>query len=276
MMVYVVVGVYIAASWSCWWYAGCCYCQRAVMSLYVVLALPLGYLLQWITRRRWFVKWPLMFLIGLLVMLNLFQMWQFNHGIFDSERITAAYYGKIFGKTGNTEQYKSLLSPESRINEDTVRKNFENLPKTTYGFKEFTGSGNFKSENLVNGSSVSKIPYYRIDTLTEFSPSIDISYKVLGKELHWVKVGVDLYFPVQKITQCPYLVISTVHKDENCKYYTRRIAKDSVKFETWLHMERLYLTPEVRSLKDNLSVYMWNPNKAVFYLRSLRADVYNY
>jgi hypothetical protein len=275
-MAYILAGVYIAASWSCWWYAGCCYSQRAVMSLYVVLALPLGYLLQWMTASRWFIKWPLIDLMGLLVMLNLFQMWQFNHGIIDSERMTCAYYGKIFTKTGNVSEYRGMLSPEARIDEDTVKKNFANLPKTTYGFKEFSSAGNFKVKKYVQNNSISGVPYYVMNSNDEFSPAIDISYKILGTDLHWVKVGVDLYFPAQNITNCPLLIISTVHKGDNCKYYTRRIARDSVRFGTWMHMQRLYLTPEVRSRKDNLSVYLWNPDHAEFYIRDLKAEVYDY
>ncbi len=276
VMAYVVAGVYLAASWSCWWYAGCCYSQRAVMSLYVVLALPLGYLLQWSGGLKLYFKIPMIGLLILIVLLNLFQMWQFNHGFIDGERMTGAYYTKIFGKTGDISHFRGLLSPETRIDEDTVRKNFDGLSKTTFGTIEFSKAGNFKSENYVKNTSVSEIPFYIMAADAEFSPAIDIPYKTIGNNLHWVKVSVDLYFPQQTIVNAPFLVITSVHKQENCKYYTRRIAKDSVRFDTWMHMERLYLTPEVRSRNDNLSVYLWNPDHAEFYIRLLQAEVFDY
>jgi hypothetical protein len=276
ILAYVVAGVYLAASWSCWWYAGCCYSQRAVMSLYVVLAIPLGYLLLWLRGKQWLVQIPFFALLLMIIALNLFQMWQFNHGMIDGERMTAAYYAKIFGKTADVGKYKDLLSPEARIDEDTVRINFNGLPKTTFGYKEFSNSGNFKSEKYVKNTSVSEVPYFVMTSNAEFSPAIDIPYKTLGYDLHWVKVSVDLFFPQQTLVNTPFFVITTVHKQENCKYYTRRIPKDSVEFGSWMHMDRLYLTPEVRSLKDNLSLYLWNPDKAIFYIRDLKAEVYEY
>jgi hypothetical protein len=276
VIAYVVAGVYLAASWSCWWYAGCCYSQRAVMSLYVALAFPLGYLLLWLRGKQWFIQMSFVVLLLMIIALNLFQMWQFNHGMIDSERMTKAYYGKIFGKTGDVAPFRGLLSPDARIDEDTVRKNFANLPKSTFGYKEFSRSGNFRNEKFVKNTSISVVPYYIMDSNAEFSPAIDIKYKILGTWHHWVKVSVDLYLPQQTLVNAPFLIITSVHKQENCKYYTRRLTKDSVKFDQWLHMERLYLTPEVRSLKDNLSVYLWNPDHATFYMRSLQTEVFDY
>jgi hypothetical protein len=275
VMAYFVISVYVASSWSCWWYAGCCYSQRAVMSLYVVLALPLGFLLEWMFRQRWFIKIPFIIILVLMVTLNLFQMWQFNHGIIKSDLITKEYYCKIFGKTKLNNDYLNLLLPEPRINEDTVTKDFTALPKTSYGTDAFCKSKLFKEEKWIRKSDLATGPYYVVDSNVEFSPAIDISYTTI-KNYSWAKVSVDLYFPEQVIKNCPFLVITSLHKGDNCKYYTYRLAKDSVAFNTWISIEKLYLTPEVRSKKDIFSVFLWNPEKAQFYIRRLKVDFYDF
>ncbi len=272
---YVIVSIYIVSSWSCWWYGACCYSQRAVMSLYVVLAIPLGFMLQWLFRLRWFYKIPILSLIIFIVALNLFQMWQFNNGIIKLDLVSKEYYCKVFGKTHIPNDYSNLLLPETNIKEDTVRKNFVGLAKTSYGVDEFSKSKDFKVNKWIAKDIISKIPYYIIDSNVEFSPGINIGYKTI-KEYSWVKASVDLYFPVQVINNCPFFIITTLHKGENCKYYTYRLSKDSIPYDTWIHVEKLYLTPQVRSRKDILSVFLWNPDKAKFYFRSLNVDIFDF
>ncbi len=276
VLAYVVVGVYVASSWSCWWYGGCCYSQRAVVSLYVVLALPLGFLLKWIWKQQWRCKISFALMLIGIVMLNLFQMWQFNHGIIDGDGMTKKYYCATFGQTVSNDAALNLLLPKMRINEDTVRKDFSKLPKTTYDYNTFVTSKNFKADHYIKNSELSNEPYYVMDADVEFSPSIDISYKKLNGDHSWAKASASIYFLQQEIKSSPYLVISTIHKGENFKYYTLQLPKDSIKFNAWIPMQKLYLTPEIRSKKDKLSVYLWNPNKCAFYIRGLKVDIYDF
>ncbi|MEI6123224.1 MAG: glycosyltransferase family 39 protein [Bacteroidota bacterium] len=276
IILYVIGAIYIVSSWSCWWYAGCCYSQRGIISLYVVLSIPLALIIEEIRNCKLLLKILFSSLMVALIFLNLFQRWQFNHGIIDQERMTRSYYLKVFGRSSINPTDKNMLLPQSRINEDTVRIDFTNFPKTEYSLSDLKLSKDFKPENYIIDKPLEGKTYYKMQTDKEFSPGFEISYKKIKSNYAWAKVSADIYFPDSVTTTCPFLVITTVHNEENCKYYTIRLPKDSVKTRTWIHVSKLYLTPDIRSRNDHLGVYFWNNDKVNFYISDFKVDLFEY
>ncbi|MDX5320147.1 MAG: glycosyltransferase family 39 protein, partial [Bacteroidota bacterium] len=77
------LNLYVVSSWSVWWYGGGSYSSRSMVSSYLMLAFPLGYLLEWVKERgALFTRgvWGVLVLLGAL---NLFQFWQFKAKIID-------------------------------------------------------------------------------------------------------------------------------------------------------------------------------------------------
>ncbi|MBK7285787.1 MAG: hypothetical protein IPI95_01030 [Flavobacteriales bacterium] len=111
VLLFLLVDLWVISAWSCWWYAGGSFSSRSLVPVYVVLAIPLGICLQAIFHRK-SLRWPAGIAIGLLVLLNLFQTWQWKRGILPKDRITKAYYGAIFGRTGVPNGAHALLMVE--------------------------------------------------------------------------------------------------------------------------------------------------------------------
>ncbi|MNY08438.1 hypothetical protein D3C86_1412940 [compost metagenome] len=88
--------VWIFASWECWWFAAS-FGSRAMVDLYPLLALPLGFAVVFLAKR----KWTLGLLSGFLVLifvLSIVQSTQFTIGYLHTDRMTKAHYWYIFGK----------------------------------------------------------------------------------------------------------------------------------------------------------------------------------
>lgn len=98
------VFLYVVSAWTTWWYAQS-YSQRAMIDIYPIFIISLGYLLTQKKIRRWLIL-P----ICLFVVLNLFQSWQMNKSILSGSQMTKAYYFSTFGQTSApTKAQKKLL-----------------------------------------------------------------------------------------------------------------------------------------------------------------------
>lgn len=274
VFIYFLISLYIISSWSCWWYAGTCYSQRAVLSLYIVMAIPLGLVIDSIRNSKMFIKILMGLILILIVLLNLFQNWQFNNNILDHQRNTAKYYFEVFGKTKVVDKDKAFLSPQRVINEDTINVNKLNLLKVSYGFDEFRKSKQFNKNYFVSGNNNFGKSYYLIDSKNEFSPDFVFSYKDIINDYDWIMASVLLFFPDTVYDKSPSLVITTLHQGENCKYYSATIPSDSLIRNKWIRLSKLYRTPEARNRNDEVHIYLWNPRKAHFLIGDFKIDIY--
>ncbi|MEI6408871.1 MAG: hypothetical protein WCR52_05790 [Bacteroidota bacterium] len=128
---------YIAYSWWCWFYTNG-YGSRPMVDLYALLALPMAALFEPILRRNWSAILLSIVLVG-FSFLNIFQVWQFEHGILWSQFEKKAHFWSVFGQTKHS--MKALIamesdemqpnSPESLV---LVKRQFEN------GMEDSTGT----------------------------------------------------------------------------------------------------------------------------------------
>ena len=81
------LNLFLVASWPTWWYGGSLG-QRALMESYVILALPMGYFIQWLLEKKGLVKIPFYSVILFFLLLNLFQTWQYMNFIIDPSNMT--------------------------------------------------------------------------------------------------------------------------------------------------------------------------------------------
>jgi hypothetical protein len=273
VFVYFIISFYIMASWTEWWYGGG-FGQRPVVTYYAILALPLGYFLTALFKKR-FLKWFIGAALVCLIALNLFQTWQFCHYIIHEDRMSFKYYMAIFGKTSASEEDRKLLLPLRSYN------NFDN----------FDGSADYACRNI-GAYDFEGMPYpdfaryytddtahsgswcLRMDSL-EFSPEIRTTYSgITSKEYAWLKGSVYLYFADSCKGELPMLTITTLHKGDNYKYRTFAISRDSVAPNSWKKLEFMYQTPSIRSVDDEIVLYIWNPAKARVYIDDLRLDAF--
>jgi hypothetical protein len=97
---------YVTFSWWCWWYGGS-FGARTLVDILPLMALPLAITFQWWSKQKWtkaFFIIPLM-----LIYLNLFQSWQYMHGIIHYEAMTYEGYKTVFLKKYTPEGYWQQL-----------------------------------------------------------------------------------------------------------------------------------------------------------------------
>lgn len=105
-----VFNIWIIISWFDWRYGGS-YSTRALVQSYPVFALALGALIEYVNTRKWRY---VMYLAGIyLISVNLFQIWQYNHGLLHYNGMNRLYYSKVYLNPNPAPLVVSLLdNPE--------------------------------------------------------------------------------------------------------------------------------------------------------------------
>ncbi|WP_020570748.1 hypothetical protein [Neolewinella persica] len=112
--------IYVAFSWSVWWYGGSLG-QRTMVQEYAVLALPLAAFLQWVfwagplvqgkVKRQWW-QFAIAGIIGLFIWHNLYFTHQAHRGgLYLTEQMNNAYFWRTL--------YKFERDPEDQLRLDT-------------------------------------------------------------------------------------------------------------------------------------------------------------
>lgn len=268
-LIYFLINLFIVSSWSCWWYAES-FSQRSLIQSYAIMILPLGAL---VSRLIYFSKmWIRSFVFGilfLLMVLNLFQTWQFLHGIIHPSRMTKAAYMAAFGKTkipGNMEKLLMLdrsVSGPVEINETEYKKtkewkeDFENIP-------------NAVTEQFFSGAHSC-----RIDSSITYSPAIKKRYEeITDKDHAKLKVSMRIYCTTDVKNNPGSLVVAFEHNGYSYGYVPTDVEKLNIRLNQWTEVSINYLTPVIRTKKDILKVYYWNRGKNPVYIDDLKVEVW--
>ncbi len=102
--------MYISYSWWCWFYTNG-YGSRPMIDIYPLLALPLAAFFAPLLRKTSSLVLIAPVLL-FLTWLNIFQVWQFEHGILWSQFENRAHFWAVFGKTSHT--LSDLVAFESK------------------------------------------------------------------------------------------------------------------------------------------------------------------
>ncbi|KAF0202112.1 MAG: hypothetical protein FD170_2083 [Bacteroidetes bacterium] len=260
ILAYVLLDLWIVSSWSCWWYAGGSFSARAMLPTYVLLALPLASLVEVVFLHR--LRWLAAFFGLALIVLNLFQTWQFETGIIDKERMTKDYYWAVFGKTNiDKDKLDELLLVE----------------RSTESRDTFKHKDRYEKRSLFGPSPVSSdtTGALKLNGLNPYAPGPEIAYSDLTSFDHaWIYASVEVFIPESYQGQLPRLVAAFHHKGEAYKYRSETISPDSLKPGDWNTISFYYLTPEVRTPHDNLKVYVWQREPSTIYIRNFNVEVW--
>jgi hypothetical protein len=193
-----ILHLWVSASWTTWWYAGGSFSARSMVPLYALLAVPLGLMIH--SAMQWrMLRSPVILLVAALVLLNLFQTWQWKQGIISKERMTRAYYFAVFGRTAVPPGAEELLLVE----------------------RGTTSEGSFTDEQRYAG----RVLYEEDRTAREagalvltaeapFHTAIDMPYRDITHRDHaWIRATTTLW--VDSTTASPPLIVMAFHhKDE--------------------------------------------------------------
>ncbi len=114
--------IYIVFSWYCWWYGGSFGC-RALIEALAIVAIPLAALTETVlTSAKKGIKIIYGTLIIFLAGLNVFQTYQFTINIIPWDKMTSAYYWRVFGKLKADPADEKYLMSDKEFWESWSRK----------------------------------------------------------------------------------------------------------------------------------------------------------
>ncbi|HWY37567.1 MAG TPA: hypothetical protein VNY73_03340 [Bacteroidia bacterium] len=275
LCIYLVLNLYIVSSWSCWWYADS-FSQRPLVPSYAFLSLALGaFIAKALSFKNKALKTGVFALLSCILLLNLFQTWQLDKGILDTQRMTKAYYMSTFLQTkpATDAQKKLLLVQRNADGAETLsEEELKGLVKNYSSEIKFDEKKNdFFTDTL---KSTGKYALLTFDQCP-FTPPIDVSYNTLTqKHYAWIKISARVYMPKQDSGKMDAsLVVSFSHKGED--YIYKSFAMQDLKTtNTWQEISFYCLTPEVRSMADMLRFYAWNPGKVKVYFDYIKLESY--
>jgi hypothetical protein len=280
VFIFFLLNLYIVSAWSCWWYAGS-YGQRAMIQSYAVMALPMGFFADFLIHHKniW-LKTVLTFLAIALVALNFFQIWQLRHGVLDASRMTRAYYFATFGKTSVTDEQKKLLiiqRPSTSREYFTDEAGYSHREAGLLGFEDWQpekGDRRMHYDSLV---VLSGRYSFRLDSHWVYTPGFDHKFReVVQSDYAWIRASVNVYPTADIKTNDALLVVTFDHGGRYYKYRGVRMSEPEfdVKPGQWNRITMDYITPEVRSKRDGISIYVWYQGKDPLYVDNLKVEVF--
>lgn len=246
LSVYLVLNIYLVSCWSNWWYAQS-FGQRAYIPSLAVIALPLGFSLQWLgTNLKRLL--PGIIVISLLLILNLFQTWQYIEGILQPDRMTASYYFEVFGETEIPDQADTLLLVDRTWSPD---RNFDNRRH----YQCILDTTLYMQDTIGGGRQFSKVFQWPFNEISE-------------KDHMWV----SLEAVIEPLTGASFDDIQIViHMQRHGKAYAyetynKIVLQDSAK----IIIQGDYLSPELRRKSDKLKSYIYANGDNIYLARQLR------
>jgi hypothetical protein len=273
VFIFFILNLYIVSSWSCWWYAQSMG-QRAMVQSYAIMSIPLGYALLEISRFSVLRRVLIYLVIGFFVLLNLFQTWQMRFEIISRDRMTFAYYVQSFGKTKKDPSIENLLLIDREGGGPA--KMPENVP---YNVKTLKLNDFESADKKTRGSASNKVSRsgdyaLKMDSNVNYAATFTIPYKEITDQYYaWIRTTLWVY-PLKNVEKTKVMVVvSFQHKNKNYKYRAFWIGGEEedrmLVANQWNKVTFDYLTPEVRSEKDKLAIYLWNRGEEEIYFDDL-------
>jgi len=274
LAVFVFVYAWMIMSWECWWYAAC-FSIRGMVEMYPAMAIALGFLVMHLSAERKWYRIPAGITIGLLVALNLFQHWQYNHGIIDPERMTKSYYWKVFGAVKYNPEYASLLEAE-RWPTPEILPDTATLHKVDDYTLDYEPGSDFKSDSIRQDKAHSGTSSFVMGSGEEFGPFYEVEYsKLTEKDFLWFRTSVWICYDTNASDrQPPLLVYNYLAKDRSLKYNAVQFDTTGLHPGEWRLFQVDFITPNQLYPTDRIQCMIWNREHTRIHLDDFHVEVY--
>jgi hypothetical protein len=274
--IFTVVNIYVLSSWDCWWYATS-FGQRPLVESYPLLAIPLGYFIIRIWKTGWLFRIPVLLFLLALAVLNLFQTWQMAVGVMDGERMTKAYYWKIFGKKmASAEDRKNLLEIDRNAFHGVFEGNEDDFYKKVVFFRDYehnypdtdphymTDTIHFEGKRCL-----------KLDTLNSFAQGMTERYcDLTNKSYVWIRMTVDVFPFVDGAESHSGFVASVESDGRVMDYIGYGVEESKAKPGQWNTITYDYLTPFIHHKEDKVGLYYWNSGKKPVFIDNMKFEVW--
>lgn len=266
------LNLFVIASWPTWWYGGSLG-QRALMESYVLLGLPMGYFIEWLLQRKFWIKSVFYLLFSFFILLNLFQTWQYMNFIIDPAMMTRGYYFAIFGKTEVTDQDRMLVEGYKPDAGDFLRD--KGKLNSVIGFWDFEANNFPYKANQVTTHVKNGRYAFLMNTGMAFSPGIKVTYGELTKK---PQVGIRItawVYSQMPFAQNPLNIVATsIHDGINYRYEALFVEQLNLAPRQWHPIKLDYLTPEYPDPNDFIQIYLWYRGTSEVYVDDLKIELF--
>jgi len=275
--IFFILNLYIVSSWSCWWY-GECFSQRGMVQSYPLMVIPIAMVIDHWSKLKSVIRYFWFIVLSFLILLNLFQHWQYYFKyIISPTRMTAAYYFKTFGTTKvHPENTKLLLVDREMSKEEFLRNSNQYTQRSLGGLtfeKPWNNTNIHPEDSLVHTGEYA----LRLDTDCLYTPAVVIRYKnITTKEYAWIRVTAWI-FPTRDPRENPTkLVTLYTHKGGIYDYNAQDIDKlsSSVTPGQWNKIELYAMILQVRNSNDTLMVYLWHVGRKPVFTDDLKVEAF--
>lgn len=275
LLIFTIIHTWVIFSWECWWYASS-FGQRGAIDMYAVMTIPLGFLLVALEESKRAVRISVGSLIGFCLVLNIFQVWQYNHGIMHEERMTEAYYWRIFGKTTVTEEDRALLEPNHWPWPELMESD-PDLPKLvvvddyTIDFEE---GGSFTDERIVDSIACKGKRSLKISPSFEYGPQFKRNFHGESHEYQWVRLSawVRMDTALQPGQQVPLMALGFMAHGRFLKWKAMPFDTVGYKPGEWRLLQCEMKTPISLYEDDEIQGGVWHPGRTTIYIDDFRAE----
>lgn len=275
-LLFFMLNIYTLSSWEAWWY-GETFSQRPVVEMYGLMALPLGYFVFDVLKAKTAARIFMLSVLSLVLLLNLFQTWQFCNGIIHTERMTKKFYWSVFLKTEvppDAWRYLEVFRP-SWDNEHFTDDVSNYFKKEILNLDFESAMQGDKKQNIIDTIGCESKKGFMLDGSMQFSPGFSEEYQnMTNKSYLWVKASVCFFAANENALKNASLVITMNSKGRAYKYKATALYTDSVKIGQWNKIDVEYMTPYIRHAYDHLEVYVWNNGTGKIFIDDLKAEAY--
>lgn len=245
---------YLVVSWTEWWY-GAGFSIRPLITYYPLLAIPLGYFIVRIAEANKSVQMIFGSVFIVFTAFNQFQWWQLRNYILDPYYTTKDYYWATFLQTSVQPSDLKLKAFQRDFNGQQV---FNNQ-------KDYTKHLAFERNFNELAHSI-----YRSDSTEEFALTNQFPYQDLTAKDHaWIHIS--FRYKTDNKGEIPLFAMMLERKEGNYGYQVFDLKNTN----KWESVSFYYLTPPIRSTKDELKSYFWKRSACNLEVDDFKLEVFS-
>lgn len=270
-LMYLLIATYVISSWWNWYY-GDSYGMRAFIDQFPFFIILLEYFLY---KIRFSKIRPAVYLIFFfLVVVNLFQTYQYEHNILDRDSMNKEKYWYVFMKTD--KKYEGLLSGlgDARFFEmDTVF-----VSEYFHDFDTIQKGWNINALKKIHDTALSGDMVCVFDTSVQYNAGIKITNDsaYLNKGDLIINAGLSKY-DLTTDASLKLLLVAQIKSFTGTSdfYKTYRLSTmPGNTFHVWDTVQVECLIPEIKHPRDELNLYLWNQEGKRFYVDNVSYKIY--
>lgn len=265
--------IYLVSSWWNWYY-GDSYGLRAFIDYYLLIALPLAYLLQSI-KNKIVKRLSLSILIG-CVLLNLIQSYQCYAGIMHHNNMSKEKYWHIFLQTsddfkhslgGNLDAQPYSKHPKILIH--ATKNDFENE-------RQNWNNGIVSRLNPCQNNPIQSNYSEYLSNEFGLKHTLTVDSTFLNSRQIYVESKLQYLVPQHGSANQALYVIDIRNKENDLLYYYTFKLLDTPNSDVceWKTSTYSFVLPKMRNAGDKIFIYVWNQKQQHFLIDDFSLDFY--